>query len=126
MRSRIPLEVPTGPNQRWPMDVVHDQLANSRRIRILNVADDYSRVYVSQLVDLSISGERTVRFLSEPGKPTQNAFVESFNGRFRDEFEQACEAMDVCLFVLPSRKPEWNGCVERANGTTRYEFYPFY
>ena len=24
------------------------------------------------------------------------------------------------------RKPKWNGCVERANGTTRYDFYPFY
>ncbi len=45
---------------------------------------------------------------------------------FRDEFEQACEALNVPLFVLPPRKPEWNGCVERANGTTRYEFYPFY
>ena len=63
VRSRIPLEVPTGPNQRWSIDFVHDQLADSRRIRILNVVDDYSRVYVSQLVDLSISGERTARFL---------------------------------------------------------------
>ena len=45
---------------------------------------------------------------------------------FRDEFEQACETLEVPLFVLPPRKPKWNGCVERANGTTRYEFYPFY
>ena len=26
---------------------------------------------------------------------------------------------------LPPKKPEYNGCVERA-GTSRYEFYPFY
>ena len=45
---------------------------------------------------------------------------------FRDEFEQACESLAIPLFVLPPRKPKWNGCVERANGTTRYEFYPFY
>lgn len=45
---------------------------------------------------------------------------------FRDEFEQACETLKIPLFVLPPRKPKWNGCVERANGTTRYEFYPFY
>ena len=45
---------------------------------------------------------------------------------FRDEFETACEQQHIPLFVLPPRKPKWNGCVERANGTTRYEFYPFY
>ena len=45
---------------------------------------------------------------------------------FRDEFEQACNLLKIPLFVLPPRKPKWNGCVERANGTTRYEFYPFY
>ena len=45
---------------------------------------------------------------------------------FRDEFERACEVLGIPLFVLPPRKPKWNGCVERANGTTRYEFYPFY
>lgn len=45
---------------------------------------------------------------------------------FRDEFEQACKVLKIPLFVLPPRKPKWNGCVERANGTSRYEFYPFY
>ena len=45
---------------------------------------------------------------------------------FRDEFEQACEDLGIRLYVLPPRKPKWNGGVERANGTRRYEFYPFY
>ena len=31
-----------------------------------------------------------------------------------------------CEFILPPKKPEYNGCVERANGASRYEFYPFY
>ena len=122
-RPRIPIPVPNAPNERWSMDFVHDQLADGRRFRVLCIVDDYSRVCVGQLVDLSISGARMVRFLQQlaqtrglpktvvldngpemtskamflwsreasvklhfiqPGKPTQNAFVESFNARFRD------------------------------------------
>ncbi len=123
VRPRVPLEVPMQANERWSMDFVHDQLSDGRRIRVLNIVDDYSRVCVGQLVDLSISGARVARYLDQlaetrglprrivldngpemtskalflwsqqrgirlhfiqPGKPTQNAFVESFNGRFRD------------------------------------------
>ena len=103
------------------MDFVSDQLANGRRLRVLNVVDDFTRECVLQVVDFSISGERVARELDllsrqlpksvvcdndpeftsksmffwsrrqgvklqfiQPGKPTQNAFVESFNGKFRD------------------------------------------
>jgi len=123
IRSRTALSVPSRVNERWSIDFIHDQLADGRRIRVLNIVDDYSRVCIGQLVDLSISGARMVRYFEElavtrglpqhlvldngpemtskamffwsqskrvklcfiqPGKPTQNAFVESFNGRFRD------------------------------------------
>lgn len=123
IRPRIPMAVPTEQGQRWSLDFVHDQLVNGRRMRVLNVVDDYSRRCVGQLVDTSISGTRMARFLDQlgeeyglprtivmdngtemtskamfiwsqqtgtrlhfiqPGKPTQNAFVESFNGKFRD------------------------------------------
>ena len=123
IRPRIPMAVPSRVNERWSLDFVHDQLTDGRRIRILNIVDDYSRACVGQLVDTSISGARVARYLDEllqtrskpkskvmdngpeltskamffwsqktgvklnfiqPGKPTQNAFVESFNGRFRD------------------------------------------
>lgn len=115
--------VPNGINQRWSMDFVSDQLACGRRIRILNVLDDYSRECLGQLIQPSITGNQVGRFLNElmitrgkpvsivcdngpeftgkamfawqqesnvklhfiePGKPTQNAFVESFNGKFRN------------------------------------------
>ncbi len=123
-RPRLPLEVPSKPNQRWSMDFVSDQLANGRRFRTLNVVDDYSREMIGQLVCVSMSGKQVARFLSEmietrgapnsivcdngteftskamffwsketkvklsfiqPEKPTQNAFVESLNGKFRNE-----------------------------------------
>ena len=61
IRPRVPMAVPTHPNERWSADFVHDQLADGRRIRVLNIVDDFSRVCVGQLVDLSISGARMVR-----------------------------------------------------------------
>jgi putative transposase len=51
------------------MDFVHDQLADGRRIRMLNIVDDYSWVCVGQLVDLSICGRRMARFLSDLKQP---------------------------------------------------------
>jgi transposase len=45
---------------------------------------------------------------------------------FMAEFETACQSAGIALYVLPPRRPQYNGCVERANATTRYEFYPHY
>ena len=42
---------------------------------------------------------------------------------FMAEFEQACRAHDLALFVLPPKRPDLNGAVERAQGSWRYEFY---
>ena len=123
IRPRVHIDIPIRPNECWSLDFVSDQLANGRRIRLLNIVDNYSRVCVDQIVDTSISGARLVKQLDElaktrglpqallmdngpeftskamffwsqrtgvklkfiqPGKPTQNAYVESFNGRFRD------------------------------------------
>jgi putative transposase len=122
---RAPIQAPTGPNERWSMDFVSDQLSSSgRRIRCLNIVDDFSRECVAIEVDTSLPGYRVVQVLEKlkvcrglpkvividngseftgkdmdqwahennvkldfirPGKPIENAFAESFNGRFRDE-----------------------------------------
>lgn len=111
-------------NERWSMDFMQDCLADGRRIRLLNIVDDYTRECLRIEVDTSLSGIRVVRALNEimavrgrprmlltdngpeftgqaldhwayqtgvaldfiePGKPQQNAYIESFNGKLRDE-----------------------------------------
>ena len=128
------------PNERWSLDFVHDTLQNARRIRALNIVDDFTREALAIEVDTSISGSRVARVLDRiaderglpktivmdngteltslamlawaarhrvqlhyiaPGKPTQNAFIESFNGKFRDEclndnvFASIAEAREI-------------------------------
>lgn len=55
------MAVPNRPNERWSMNSVGDQLANGRRLRALNVVDDFTRECVLQVVDFSISGEGAAR-----------------------------------------------------------------
>ena len=38
---------------------------------------------------------------------------------FRAEFEDACRERNLCLFVLPPKRPQLNGHVERAQGSPR-------
>ena len=121
-RPRVPLAMPTRPNEHWSIDFMSDQLAGGQRLRIPAAVDDFSRMCVGQLAATSITGARLALFLDElgkaaapkavvcdngpepaskamrfwsersgaalnfiqPGKPTMSAFVESFNGKFRD------------------------------------------
>jgi transposase InsO family protein len=45
---------------------------------------------------------------------------------FMAQFEEACEAKGIRLYVLPPKSPKLNGAVERCNGAWRYEFYETY
>jgi len=122
--TRAPILIEARPNARWSTDFVHDQFANGRRLRILNIVDDVTKQCLGAIPDTSISGRRVARELTAiierhgkpgmivsdngteytcnamlawcrdnavdwhliaPGKPMQNGFVESFNGRMRDE-----------------------------------------
>jgi putative transposase len=86
------MATPQCANQRWSIDFVSDALVCSRRFRILAVVDDFSRECLALITDNSTSGmlewqqeHRVEWHYIAPGKPTQNGFIESFNGRLRDE-----------------------------------------
>lgn len=124
--ARVPIAPPKGPNERWSMDFVSDQLGpTGRRFRCLNIVDDFTRECLAIEVDTSLPGLRVAQVLEKiifirgtkpksividngpeftgrdldsfthrngikldfirPGKPVENAFIESFNGKFRDE-----------------------------------------
>jgi putative transposase len=122
--TRAPILVEAKANARWSLDFVHDQFADGRRFRILNIVDDVTRECLAAIPDTSISGQRVARELTAligrrgkpgmivsdngteltshailtwcaehriewhyiaPGKPMQNGYIESFNGRMRDE-----------------------------------------
>lgn len=160
VRSRIPLVVPSRVNERWSLDFIHDQLADGRRIRILNIVDDYSRTCVGQIVDTSISGVRLARYLDQllemrakpdaivmdngpeltskamffwsqktgvklnfiqPGKPTQNAFIESFNARFRDSClnQHWFTSLDNARHIISAWQRHYNN--ERPHSSLGYQ-----
>jgi putative transposase len=110
--ARTPLDLPIRMNQVWTMDSTHDSMANGGKFRTLNLMDGYCQElewyvcwndsnrnvgmtakiivdngpeFLSRVVD-QWAYENGVEFhFIEPGKPTQDAYIESFNGKFRDE-----------------------------------------
>ena len=147
--TRAPLAAPLGPNERWSLDFVSDQLAFGRRLRILAVVDDCTRECLALVADTSLSGIRVARELDRlvaergrpktivsdngteltsnailrwadenrvgwhyiaPGKPMQNAFVESFNGRLRDELlnETLFRSLSHARAALASWRDDYN------------------
>jgi putative transposase len=51
------------PNQVWALDFQHDQTANGRVIRLLNVVDEYTREALEMLVERSIDTDMTIAVL---------------------------------------------------------------
>jgi putative transposase len=122
--ARAPLHQALRPNQIWVLDFMSDMLETSRRFRVFNLEDQFTREGLAAEVDTSLPGPRVARVLDRvvadrgkpemivsdngteltcnamlkwaeqngvewhyitPGKPQQNGFMESFNGKLRDE-----------------------------------------
>ena len=131
IRNPKALQQPSKPNYSWSMDFMSDALENGRRIRVLNIIDDFNREalwvnaqysYPSEFVvkalecleierglPLQIRVDNGPEFISnnlasycdkkgiklefiQPGRPTQNAYVERFNRHFRED------VLDAYLF----------------------------
>ncbi len=114
----------THPNHVWALDFQFDETADGRRLKLLNVVDEYTREALAMRVGRTCTAEDVVATIDavvaergapkhlrmdngpelvawalrdwcrlahtatiyiEPGSPWETPFVESFNGRSRDE-----------------------------------------
>ncbi len=141
------------------MDFVSDSLADGRRLRCLNIVDDFTKECLAIEVDSSLPGCRVKAVLErlaesrglpqsitldngpeftsktldewaynrqlrlnfiEPGKPQQNAYIESFNGKFRDEClnEHWFLSMRHARALIEAWRQEYN--TERPHSTLGY------
>lgn len=62
-QARVPVAVPTRPNERWSMDFVRDTTAEGRPYRIWALVDDATRECPLLLADRSLPGPRVVEAL---------------------------------------------------------------
>ena len=97
-----------------PCHVVTRALDHAARFRGLpaTIRTDQGREFTGKAMDQWAYERRIELRLVEAGKPTQNAYVESFNGKFRDEclnehwFRSLTEARDV----VASWRTDYNQC----------------
>ena len=72
-RRPVVVEFPTGPNQRWSMDFVHDRLEDGRKFRILTVVDQFTKECVALHAKPRLMGSDVAEALDlairERGKP---------------------------------------------------------
>ena len=64
-RVKVPLIQPDGINQTWSMDFMHVVLGNGRKIRILNIIDDYNREALTVEAHFSIQSNMVVQCLED-------------------------------------------------------------
>lgn len=115
---------PEHPNHVWSYDFVEDKTSDKRKLRVLNVIDEFSRECLAMEVGRKLNSNNVIECLGrlfidraipenirsdngseftaksvrrwmnelgvntlfiEPGSPWENGYIESFNGKFRNE-----------------------------------------
>lgn len=123
LRGKAP--IPTGPNQAWSMDFVHDQMSDGRAFRVLTVIDQWSRESVCLEANFRLSGRCVAKALDAAA--AQRGWPQSI--RVDNGTEFTSKALDdwayrrgIKLDYTRPGKPTDNGMIESFNGRLRDEF----
>lgn len=129
-RKRIALlrgkpQTPTGPNQHWSMDFVHDQMADGRAFRIFTVIDQWSRESVCLEANFRLTGRCVGKALDAAaatrGLP-RAITVDNGTGFTSKALDEWAYRGGVKLDYTRPGKPTDNGLIESFNGRLRDEF----
>jgi putative transposase len=127
--ERKPLSQPANHNEVWSMDYMSDSLEDGRKMRILNVIDDYNRECLMSIGSISFPSIRVVRELERVGMEIGfPKYIRTDNGpEFRSEdYTRWCKKRKITPVYSSPGKPMENGYVERFNRTFREDILDAY
>ena len=114
-RVREALQVPDSTNKTWSMDFMSDTLQDGRKIRVLNIMDDYNREMLAIEVGLSIPAQRVVSVLQrleeQRGLP-EKIRVDNAPEFIVKVFQAYCKNK-ILIQYIQSGKPTQNDYIER-------------
>ena len=120
--EKRPLVQPALMNNTWSMDFVEDRLENGRKIRTLNIIDDFNREALAMEVSFSFPAERVISVLEQciewRGKPQR---IRSDNGTefIATKTQKFFSDADIAHIPIQKGKPTQNGFIERFNRSYR-------
>lgn len=116
--EKLPLLQPLAANITWSADFMEDRLENGRKVRILNIIDDYNREALLCQASFSFPSEKVVELVKRTiewyGKPMT---IRTDNGTefIAKAFESFCLTSSITLQRIQKGKPMQNGYCERFN-----------
>lgn len=134
-KKRLPARVkqqlfqPTQMNEVWSIDFMSDALWDGRKIRLLNVIDDYNREVLMIETDTSLPTLRVIRCLTEIGKRRGlPKMIRVDNGPefISAKLDMWCKENKIQLIFIQPGEPTQNAFIERLNGTFRRDILNAY
>lgn len=134
-KKRLPARVkqrlfqPSALNQVWSIDFMSDALWDGRKIRLLNIIDDFNREVLTIETDTSLPALRVIKSLQElaeyRGLPK---FIRVDNGPefISDKLDGWCKLNKIQLIFIQPGEPTQNAYIERFNGTLRRDILNAY
>ena len=128
-RVKQKLSVPDQPNQMWSIDFMSDALSDGRKVRLLNVLEDFNRESLAIEVDTSLPALRVIRVLenlvAQRGKPSN---IRTDNGPefISQKLLEWCNKKQITLQFIQPGRPMQNAYIERKNGSIRRELLNAY
>lgn len=116
------------PGQIVQLDTVYVTLAPGRHVKHFTGYDPVAKWTVAKAFERATATSAALfldKLQADMPFPVKGIQVDG-GSEFMAEFEDACEARGIKLYVLPPKSPEINGAVERCNSAWRYEFYAVY
>jgi putative transposase len=119
---------PSRPGEIVQIDTLFINIRPGKAIKHFTAYDPIAKWTVGRVANAATAASATAlldKLIDEAPFPITGIQVDG-GSEFKAEFEKACQTRNLPLYVLPPKRPQLNGAVERNQGAWRYEFYESY